>query len=45
MMNINERIKRLNDNGYKCIHIFRNLYLVRKHGKSKKISFYKIKKF
>ena len=39
-MTIEERVNRMNEYGYKCIHIFKNLYLVRNHGKSTKFSLY-----
>lgn len=35
-----DNLKRLNKHGFKCIHIFRNLYLVRKYGKGKRFSTY-----
>ncbi len=39
-MTIEERVNRMNEYGYRCIHIFKNLYLVRHHGKSTKFSLY-----
>lgn len=43
-MNKIDRIKRLQNNGYKVFHIIKDFYFVRKYGKSKKFSTYHIKK-